>query len=103
MSSSDKRESEIFLTGYGEKFKLTLLQVVNELEKDYSKRIGEVELERIQLNLEHLHKQISSSTDGQQILIWRSALIFCKKKSIFILSGDLNEEVRSIFIFSSIL
>jgi DNA-binding MarR family transcriptional regulator len=69
MSSLDKRESEIFLTGYGEKFKLTLLQVVNELEKEYAKRIGEVELERIQLNLEHLHKQIGSSSDGQQILI----------------------------------
>ncbi|MFZ4713852.1 MAG: MarR family winged helix-turn-helix transcriptional regulator [Bacteriovoracaceae bacterium] len=68
-SLTDKRESEIFLTAYGEKFKLTLLQVVNELEKDYSKRMGEVELERIQYMLEHLHKELNPNPESQQLLI----------------------------------
>ncbi len=68
-SPTDKRESEIFLTPYGEKFKLTLIQVVHELEKEYAKKLGEVELERIQYMLEHLHREFSPSIDGQQLLI----------------------------------
>lgn len=69
VSSTDKRESEIFLTAYGEKFKLTLLQVVNDIEKDYTKRMGELELERIQYMLEHLHRELSPSIEAQQLLI----------------------------------
>ncbi len=68
VSSQDKRESQIFLTAYGEKFKLTLLQVVNDLEKEYSRKVGEVELERIQYMLENLYKEQSPS-EPQQVLL----------------------------------
>ena len=67
-SEVDKREQHIFLTPYGEKFKLNLLQVVNDLEREYSKKIGDVELERIEKMLEKLHREFSPTT-GQQVLI----------------------------------
>lgn len=67
-SDIDKREQHIFLTSYGEKFKLNLLQVVNDLEREYSKKIGDVELEKIEKMLVKLHREFSP-TDGQQVLI----------------------------------
>lgn len=60
-SEVDKREQNVFLTEYGEKFKFNLVEVTNELEKKYVERMGEVELDRIEFILENLHKEMVNS------------------------------------------
>lgn len=57
-SDLDKREQLVFLTDYGEKFKLNLLQVTNDLERQYTSKIGEVELDRVELMLDNLYREI---------------------------------------------
>ena len=57
-SEIDKREQLVFLTDYGEKFKLNLLQVTNDLERQYTSKIGEVELDRVELMLDNLYHEI---------------------------------------------
>jgi DNA-binding MarR family transcriptional regulator len=57
-SEVDKREQLVRLTDYGEKFKVNLLQVVNDIEAHYSRKIGEVELDRVELMLENLHREL---------------------------------------------
>jgi DNA-binding MarR family transcriptional regulator len=57
-SPTDKREQLVHLTDFGVKFKVNLLQAINELESHYSKRIGEVELDRVELMLEKLHREL---------------------------------------------
>lgn len=58
ISEHDKREQLVFLTDYGEKFKLNLLQVTNNLEKQYTTNIGEVELDRVEMMLDNLYREI---------------------------------------------
>lgn len=60
-SDADKREQLVKLTDYGEKFKINLLQVINDIELHYSRKLGEVELDRVELMLENLHKELISS------------------------------------------
>ena len=60
-SDVDKREQLVKLTDYGEKFKINLLQVINDIELHYSRKLGEVELDRVELMLENLHKELISS------------------------------------------
>ena len=57
-SEQDKREQLVYLTDYGEKFKLNLLQVTNDLEKLYTSKVGEVELDRVELMLDNLYREI---------------------------------------------
>ncbi|MGE3611644.1 MAG: MarR family winged helix-turn-helix transcriptional regulator [Bacteriovoracaceae bacterium] len=57
-SDQDKREQLVFLTDYGEKFKLNLLQVTNNLEKQYTSKVGEVELDRVEMMLDKLYREI---------------------------------------------
>jgi len=59
-STNDKREQNVFLTEYGGKFKLNLLEVTNELEAKYVATLGEVEVDRIEFVLDNLYKKISS-------------------------------------------
>lgn len=60
-SDHDKREQLVFLTDYGEKFKLKLLQVTNELERQYTSKLGEVELDRVELMLDNLYRELLES------------------------------------------
>lgn len=60
-SEVDKREQLVRLTDYGEKFKVNLLQVINDVEAHYSRKLGEVELDRVELMLENLHKELLSN------------------------------------------
>ena len=60
-SELDKREQLVFLTDYGEKFKLNLLQVTNNLEKQYTSSIGELELDRAEMMLDKLYREILES------------------------------------------
>lgn len=57
-SEQDKREQLVFLTDYGEKFKLNLIQVTSELEKQYTSKVGEVELDRVEMMLDNLYRDI---------------------------------------------
>ncbi len=59
-SEQDKREQLVSLTAYGEKFKVTLLQVVNDVEHHYSRKLGEVELDRVEHMLENLHRELQA-------------------------------------------
>jgi DNA-binding MarR family transcriptional regulator len=60
-SDIDKREQLVFLTEYGEKFKLNLIQVANDLEGLYTSKIGEVELDRVEKMLSHIYLEIVKS------------------------------------------
>ena len=60
-SQKDKRGQEVFLTEYGEKFRLNLYESMAELEKEYSDRIGSLEIERLVNNLDGFHKRIISN------------------------------------------
>ncbi|MFP5459187.1 MAG: MarR family winged helix-turn-helix transcriptional regulator [Bacteriovoracia bacterium] len=60
-SELDKREQLVKLTDYGEKFKVNLLQVINDIETQYSRKLGEVELDRVELMLENLHRELLGS------------------------------------------
>ena len=55
----DKREQNIFLTEFGEKFKLNLFECIHETEKDYTSLVGDVELERIEHVLSNFHQKIT--------------------------------------------
>jgi DNA-binding MarR family transcriptional regulator len=66
---NDRRELKVHLTAYGEKFKIALIEVMNEMETQYLKSIGEVELDRIIHTLENFHQKIQKNDDGQTILI----------------------------------
>lgn len=60
-SEHDKREQLVYLTDYGEKFKLNLLQVTNDLERQYGAKLGEVELDRVELMLENMYQELMES------------------------------------------
>ncbi len=55
----DKRKQKIFLTEYGEKFKLTLIDVTAELSEMYVAKIGDVELERVEHTLSNFHSNLN--------------------------------------------
>lgn len=57
-SEHDKREQLVFLTDYGEKFKLNLLQVTNDLEREYTLKLGEVELDRVEHMLDNFYREL---------------------------------------------
>ena len=62
LNESDRREQNVFLTEYGQRFKLSLNDSVSILDKTYSERIGELELERIQLILENFHQEMNNES-----------------------------------------
>jgi DNA-binding MarR family transcriptional regulator len=61
----DKREQNIFLTEYGEKFKLNLFECIDSIEKNYTDVLGEVELDRVQHLLKNFHIKINSSRNNE--------------------------------------
>ncbi len=48
ISSHDKRAQQIFLTEFGERFKLSLAESISELEKIYVEKVGDVEMDRVE-------------------------------------------------------
>lgn len=65
----DKRELKIHLTSYGEKFKISFIEVMSEIETQYLKTLGDVEMDRIIHTLDNFHQKIQKNEDGQTILI----------------------------------
>lgn len=58
INPKDKREQNIHLTQMGEKFKLALMETLEEVEAVYTSKVGAVELERTQFVLRNLMKQV---------------------------------------------
>lgn len=65
---NDKREQNIFLTDYGLKFKLSLFECINEIEKEYTDLIGDLELNRIELVLKNFHSKLQVKSHFQEIM-----------------------------------
>lgn len=55
----DRREQNVFLTEYGEKFKFAMGQGLDLIERNYEEIVGKVELERISLQLDKYYEKIS--------------------------------------------
>lgn len=62
VNPDDKREQNISLTDYGEKFKFTLVACTNEIEDRYVGIVGEVELDRVEQLLRYFHDRIGETT-----------------------------------------
>ncbi len=60
-SERDRRSQHIHLTEYGQRFKLNLFESIGELERSYTNRIGEVELDRIEFGLRNFLEKISEN------------------------------------------
>ena len=58
INSHDKREQNIFLTEYGQKFKLNLFECIGDIEKKYTDLIGDLELNRVELILKNFHSKL---------------------------------------------
>jgi DNA-binding MarR family transcriptional regulator len=58
LSSQDKREQNIFLTEYGQKFKLNLFECIGDIEKKYTDLVGDLELNRVELILKNFHSKL---------------------------------------------
>lgn len=55
---SDRREQNIFLTTYGQQFRLALNESIEELDQHYSHLVGDVELERLLSILNRTHDRL---------------------------------------------
>ncbi|EQC49649.1 MarR family winged helix-turn-helix transcriptional regulator [Bacteriovorax sp. DB6_IX] len=56
---ADKREIKVFLTDYGERFKFSLFEALESIEADYSRTIGDLELDRINSTLDNMHQKMT--------------------------------------------
>ncbi len=54
----DKREQNVYLSDYGQRFKFNLTEAINEIEKNYTDRIGDNELDRVELLLKNFHSKL---------------------------------------------
>lgn len=59
---NDKRTQNVFLTEHGETFKLNLIEAIDELDREYISKIGEVEMDRIELSLSSYLSKITPPT-----------------------------------------
>lgn len=66
INENDKREQRVFLTDNGERFKLNLFECINEIEKNYSDVIGEVELDRVGHLLRSFHSKLNPQAQSEQ-------------------------------------
>lgn len=64
INEKDKREQNIFLTEYGEKFKFSLWECIHELEEEFSSHVGMVELERVEHHLKNFHDKIHDNNQS---------------------------------------
>ena len=68
VNEQDKREQNIFLTEYGERFKLNLFESLSDVEKIYIEKVGEVEMDRLNLILKNFYTQITEDRDFTRTL-----------------------------------
>lgn len=60
---ADKREIKVFLTDYGERFKFSLFEALESIEADYSRTIGDLELDRINSTLDNMHQKMTPAQE----------------------------------------
>jgi DNA-binding MarR family transcriptional regulator len=66
----DKREQLVRLTTFGERFKLSLIEVTQEVEKNFNDRIGALEMTRLELILKTVELKTESLLgDSQNLLL----------------------------------
>jgi DNA-binding MarR family transcriptional regulator len=66
----DKREQIVQLTNFGERFKLSLIEVTEEVEKSFNDRIGLLEMARLELILKTVDvKTESLLVDSENLLL----------------------------------
>lgn len=65
----DKREQIVIFTEYGEKFKIALLDAIDDLETLYLKSLGDVELDRIVHTLSNFYFKVNEIDKEQKSLI----------------------------------
>ena len=58
IGTEDRREQHINLTEGGERFKVVLLEVIENQNKRYQSLIGDLEIDRLLLALENFHQRI---------------------------------------------
>lgn len=68
INEHDKREQNIYLTEYGERFKLNLFESLSDIEKVYAERVGDVELDRLNLILKNFFLKISQGREFTELL-----------------------------------
>ena len=59
VGAKDRREQKIYLTHYGQSFKIILQEVIENLEHQLTESLGSVEVERLFHVLEKLHSQLT--------------------------------------------
>lgn len=60
----DKREQNVFLTEFGERFKISLLESLEKVEEEFVRVIGDNELDRINNTLENMFNKLSPKEEG---------------------------------------
>lgn len=66
INENDKREQKVFLTDNGEKFKLNLFECIGDIERNYSDKIGDVELDRVSHLLKSFHSKLVPMEEAQE-------------------------------------
>ncbi len=61
----DKREQLVYLTDYGKKFKIDLIDSIASIDAGMILKVGEVELDRIEMILKNFHQKITQNDDRQ--------------------------------------
>lgn len=60
----DKREQNVYLTEFGERFKISLLESLEKVEEEFVRVIGDNELDRISNTLENMFNKLSPKEEG---------------------------------------
>lgn len=60
----DKREQNVYLTEFGERFKISLLESLEKVEEEFVRVIGDNELDRIGNTLENMFNKLSPKEEG---------------------------------------
>ncbi|MBP5297158.1 MAG: MarR family transcriptional regulator [Bacteriovoracaceae bacterium] len=63
----DRREQKIYLTEYGERFKLNLLEVTEQIEQNFRVAVGEVELDRVETLLSNFYGKLQTFDQQDQV------------------------------------
>lgn len=64
INEADKREQNVYLTEFGERFKISLLESLEKVEEDFIRVIGSNELDRINTTLENMHQKLAAKEEG---------------------------------------
>lgn len=68
VNPNDRRAQNIHLSEYGEKFKISLLESIQDIEVNFISKIGEVELERTEHILGNIFTKISDNKSASSTL-----------------------------------